>query len=74
MTPYGNMTPEIVEKVRVGDGLSDAELNTALSFYGQLEAGLRLLGPRFHLAWAEVQRVLHMLESYKHNRDAYKSK
>ena len=74
MTPNGNMTPEIVEKVRVGDGLSDAELNTALSFYGQLESGLRLLGPTFHLAWAEVQRVLHMLESYKHNRDAYKSK
>jgi hypothetical protein len=74
MTSNGNMTPEIVEKVRVGDGLSDAELNTALAFYGQMESGLRLLGPRFHLAWAEVQRVHDMLRSYRHNRESYKSK
>jgi hypothetical protein len=63
------MTPELIEKLRVGDHITDEELNTALAFYGQMGSGLRLLGPTFHLAWAEVQRVLYQLQSYRDHRD-----
>lgn len=65
------MTADIVEKIRVGDPLTDEELDEAIAFYGQLESGLRLLGPTYHLAWIEVQRVLYQLQSYRHNRDSY---
>jgi hypothetical protein len=65
------MTADVIEKIRVGDHLTDEELDEAIAFYGQMESGLRLLGPTFHLAWAEVQRVLYQLQSYRHNRDSY---
>lgn len=63
------MTAEIVEKIRVGDPLTDEELNDAIDFYGRMESGLRLLGPHYHLAWVDVQRVYHELRSYRHHRD-----
>jgi len=63
------MTADLIEKIRVGDHLTDEELDEAIAFYGQLESGLRLLGPTFHLAWVEVQRVYHALRGYRHHRD-----
>lgn len=63
------MTAQIIHKIIVGDPLSDDELNAAISFYGQMEAGLRLLGPKYHLAWAEVQRTYSSLQLYRINRD-----
>jgi len=63
------VTAEIAHKIRVGDPLSDDELNDAIEFYGRMESGLRLLGPHYHLAWVEVQRTYEALRSYRHHRD-----
>ena len=63
------MTADVIEKILVGDPLTDEELDEAIAFYGQLESSLRLLGPTYHLAWIEVQRVYHALRGYRYHRD-----
>ena len=66
------MTPATIEKIRVGDHLTDTELDDAIEFYGRMESGLRMLGPHYHLAWVEVQRGYNALRSYRHHRDEYR--
>jgi hypothetical protein len=66
----GTMTPAIIAKIQEGDRLTDDELNVALEFYSQMEKGLRLLGPHYHLPWAAVRRVHDELQSYRLSRDA----
>lgn len=68
--PPVSMNPLIIAKIQDGDRLSDDELNVALEFYGQMEKGLRLLGPHYHLPWAAVRRVHDELQSYRQSRDA----
>jgi len=55
---------DLIEKVHRGDALTDAELDRAVSFYGQMQAGLDLLGPHFHLARMEVTRTYEALCMY----------
>jgi hypothetical protein len=62
------MTKELLAKIENGDGLTDEELETALGFYTDLEGKLRLLGPKFHLAWVEVLRTQQALASFKFHR------
>jgi hypothetical protein len=68
------MTADLIEKILIGDPLSDLELDEAIEFYGKMESGLRLLGPHYHLAWIQVQRVLDTLQGYKRYRDWDKEK
>ena len=58
------MTEELERKIRIGDGLTDAELETALAFYANMESGLRLLGSHFHHAWVDVSGVHRRLQEY----------
>lgn len=55
---------EVIEKIRRGDAIDDAELRQALRFYCDMEAGLKALGPHFHLAWVEVSRTSQLLDSF----------
>jgi|OM-RGC.v1.033515727 hypothetical protein len=64
-----DMTQDMIEKIAVGDGLTDAELAVALEFYTDLQQKLRLLGPTFHLAWVEVNRIQRDLERFKFHRE-----
>jgi hypothetical protein len=66
------MTAEIIKKIRVGDPLSDLELEEAIEFYGRMESGLSLLGTHYYLAWIEVQRVYDALRGYRRYRDREK--
>lgn len=63
------MTAKLIEKILVGDPLSDLELDESIEFYGRMESGLRLLGPHYHLAWTQVQRVLDTLQGYRSYRE-----
>lgn len=58
------MTPELLKKINDGDGLSDEELATAITFYTQLEESLKLLGPTFYHAWYDVFFTLSMLMGF----------
>jgi hypothetical protein len=62
------MTTELVEKIRIGDPLSDQELDDAIEFYSKMKSGLRLLGPHYYLPWVEVQRVFETLIGYRNYR------
>lgn len=64
-----DMTEEILEKIAVGDGLSDEELEIAIRFYSRLEADLKLLGAEYRLAWRPVMFRLRELEGYKASRE-----
>ena len=66
------MTTEIIAKFRVGDPLTDEELDDAIASYARMESGLRIPGPHYHLEWVEVQRVYDALRSYHHHRDEHR--
>jgi hypothetical protein len=63
------MTKEIIRKISVGDGLTDAELDTALKFYQGLARDLSILGPYFHFPWVECQRTTDALEGFRRSRE-----
>jgi len=60
---------EIVRKIRVGEGLNDAELDKGLDFFLDMEKGLAVLGPTFHLAWKECASTVILLQGFKHARE-----
>lgn len=59
---------EILDKIYIGDGLSNSELNTAINFYRELVESLECLGNEFKLAWKEAFRILRDLESFQYHR------
>lgn len=61
-------TKTMVQKFNDGDALTDDELDQLIYLYTSLEFGLKLLGPRFHLAWKEVMHNLERLNSFKEAR------
>jgi len=60
---------EIIDKINIGDALSDSELDRALTFYASLENDLKLLGNHFHHAWFDVFQTFERLKSYKRARN-----
>lgn len=65
------MTKEIVQKVQIGDGLTNEELLIAIRFYNQLEDMLDIMGPVYTLAWREVRFRRVQLEQYGISRGIY---
>lgn len=59
---------EIIEKVRLGDKLSDDELIAVISLYRTLVEGLALLGVQYSLARDPINRKLDELEWVATNR------
>lgn len=59
---------EILDKIHIGDGLSNSELDLALKFYRELVESLECLGKEFKLAWREAFRILMDLESFQYHR------
>ena len=63
------LNPQILyEKVLDGDPMSDNELEQALEFFTRIERDLQALGPRFHLSFAEANRVLRTLRQQHTSR------
>lgn len=62
------LTPEVVRKIEVGDALTDGELLGALVHYDDLAKNLLVLGPKFHLAFCECNRVAESLRGYVSHR------
>ena len=60
----------IVEKIRVGDGITDEELDEAITLYVRLTCDLEILGPHFHLVLVSVHNTLARLTDYKKSREA----
>ncbi len=62
------LTKEVIEKIQVGDSLTDLELNYAIKFYGDLTKMLWVLGPEFKHAWREVDRIHDALQYFAEAR------
>lgn len=66
------MNTQVIEdalaKLKVGDGLTDAELAPLTEFLAATEASLRLLGPEFTLAHREVAHWKRCCDSYARSR------
>ena len=58
----------LISKVNAGDGLSDSELTTAISFYKTMAHGLKALGAHFHHAHSDVFQTLLRLEDFQRAR------
>lgn len=64
MTKYQN----IYEKYRLGDPLTDAEINSGIIFFSALANHLSMVGPIFELPTRELRRVRDGLEQYREAR------
>ena len=60
---------EILRKIEHAEELTDDELNEAILFFQELEDSMLSLGPRFHLAFCEINRVLQSLKSFQWHRE-----
>lgn len=65
---------QVLEKVRVGDGLTDVELDMMLDFYEDLSVKLQALGPKYQLAWHPVYMTCQTLKDFKAVRERNRSK
>jgi len=63
------MTREIIERINIGDGITNPELDAALTFYKDLSDKLRLLGPEFKLMRNEIYATLERLKGFKAARE-----
>lgn len=61
-------TREVIEKIDLGDKLTDDELMSAIHMYRELVDGLGVLGPKFALAADPIRRKLEELEWFASNR------
>lgn len=60
----------ILQKLSVGDGLSDIELKQAIGFYEDLAEKLMAMGETFHLAWHPIHMKLIQMKDWERNRKA----
>lgn len=59
---------ELIKKFKIGDPISDSELDTLIKHYSLLEKGLEYHGQIFFLTWKECFHDLKRLEDYKQAR------
>ena len=62
------MSKTLVNRINIGDGLTNQELQCALDFYREAAETLRLLGPSFKLARQDVFGTLDRLEHFDRAR------
>lgn len=65
---------EVYNAVLNGDHISDHDLPEATQWFRNTADRLRFLGPNFHLAWKEANRVASFLEEIYHRRLVVKGK
>jgi len=58
----------LIEKIKMGDHITDKELNTAIVFFREVTWGLKALGETFHHAWLDTFMTLQRLEGYRDAR------
>lgn len=51
---YKDVMKPLIEKFRIGDGITDLELRQLLTHYMQLEKLLFAEGERFHHSWRDI--------------------
>lgn len=66
------ISKELVEKIRVGDPITDDELDQAIEFYETMTTGADVLGSTFYLFWWECRRTLDRLYGYREARQERK--
>jgi hypothetical protein len=59
---------DIVNKIRIGDHVTDEELKDAIDHYKQLTQLLIVHGDRYHLVWRDANMELIALEGYSVSR------
>lgn len=59
---------KIYAKVKMGDELSDEELDIAIKHYERLEKLLHIHGEVYRLVWEDVYLKLKKLEYYKNSK------
>lgn len=60
---------ELDAALRRGDSFSDEELKRAHKHYGEIRELLGDLGPRWHFAWGEANRLWSMTGDYLRARE-----
>lgn len=60
---------DIINKIEIGDHLSDLELEKAIKWYSELEHKLVILGNKYYIAWYSVFYTLNSLKSFKFHRE-----
>lgn len=58
------ITPDVVQKIRQGDAISNKELEEAIPFYQNLVNSLTVLGAKYDLARDDCDRTLRMLQGF----------
>lgn len=60
----GQISKEVYKKFKNGDSIGDTELAVARFYFSDVADRLSWLGPEFHLAWVEANRVATALSGY----------
>lgn len=58
----------IIQKIQLGDSLTNTELNLAIEFYTITSKNVKLLGAKYHLFYVDLIHTLDRLEGYKASR------
>lgn len=64
------MDKTAIEKMNDGDPLTNDELDHLIFLFQTMDSGLRLLGPKYHIAWSPISSKLEELRSIKSARTA----
>jgi len=64
------ISERLLEKIEVGDHITDKELREAIAFYGDLAESLDCLGKEYNLAKRPIREVLYRLQGYEQVRKA----
>jgi len=60
-----SLNREILDKISSGIGLTDAELDDAINFYGDLIKKVFLLGSEYILFYQDLERTYNQLRQFK---------
>lgn len=58
------ITAKLVNKINMGDRISNKELLEAITHYREVEKLLSPMGERYHLTRVDITRTLYRLEDY----------
>lgn len=67
------ISEQIVNKVQLGEKLTDRELDQAVEFYNNLAESLNCLGPVYKLAWRAIWEEANRLRGFRDARLAQKT-
>ena len=63
------ISKDITEKIIIGEGFTDEELNKAINFYSNLCDSIKCLGIRYDLVFCDLFHALDNLQSIRYFRE-----